>query len=145
MRNDFEASTSALIDGNPYCRSQRGNDTKNATVSAIDFSAGHKSSGADLRWHPKRDFNNLPNDQKDELVEWMKINDGKKVIKKSRDAFLSNKNRNHNGDYNKKSSTKSEGNWKKCFKKAIKTTKGLNKVMSVLAKEEKKIQLLFLP
>ena len=66
MRNDFEASTSALIDGNPYCRSQRGNDTKNATVSAIDFSAGRGSSGVDLQWHPKRDFKNLLKDQNDE-------------------------------------------------------------------------------
>ena len=133
MRNYFEAAASALIEVDPYRRSQCGNDTKTATVSAIDFSAGRGSSGVDLRWHPKQDFNNLSNDQKDELVEWMKINDGKKVINKSREAFLSNKKRNHNGDYNKKSSAKSEGNWKKRFKKAIRTTKSINKVMSVLA------------
>ena len=67
----------------------------------------------------------------------MKTNDGKKVIKKSRNAFLSNKKRKHNGDDNKKSSAKSEGNWKKCFKKAIRTTKGIKTVMSNIAKEEK--------
>ena len=54
----------------------------------------------------KIDLNNLPNDQKDKLVEWMKTNDGKKVIKKSHDAFLSYKKRKHNGDENKKSSSK---------------------------------------
>ena len=45
MRNDLEAAASTLIEVDPYRRSQRGNDTKTDTVSAIDFSAGCESSG----------------------------------------------------------------------------------------------------
>lgn len=138
MRNDFESAASALIEVDPYRRSQRSNNNnpKTANVSSIDFSAGRGTSGVDLRWHPRNEFQRLPSEQKDELLEWMKSNDGKKAMKKSRDAFI--KKRKASGDDKSKPAPKAnEGNWKKRFKKAIKTPKGLQQVMSVLAEEEK--------
>ena len=82
MPNDFESAASALIEVDPYRHYQRGNDTKTDTFSVIDFSAGRGSSGVYLRWHPRRYFKNILNDQKNELLEWMKTNDGKKIVKK---------------------------------------------------------------
>ena len=136
MRNDYESAASALIEVDPYRRSQRNPNPKTASVSAIDFSAGRGTSGVDLRWHPRNDFKSLPSDQKEELIEWMKSNDGKKAMRKSRDNFLKKRKAN-GGDDKSKSNSKPEGNWKKRFKKAIKTPKGLQQVMSVLAEEEK--------
>ena len=136
MRNDYESAASALIEVDPYRRSQRIPNPKTASVSAIDFSAGRGTTGVDLRWYPRNDFKALPHDQKEELIEWMKSNDGKKAMRKSRDAFTK-KRKGGGGDDKSKSNNKPEGNWKKRFKKAIKTPKGLQQVMSVLAEEEK--------
>ena len=55
MRNDFETAASSMIEVDPYRRSTR-NATRNANVSAIDFSAGRGSTGVDLRFHPKISF-----------------------------------------------------------------------------------------
>ena len=85
MRQDFEAATSALIEVDPYRRSQKNPTTnRQANVSAIDFSAGRGATGVDLRWLPHKYFKKLSDDQKDELTKWMKIQGGKKVIKASR-------------------------------------------------------------
>ena len=49
MRNDFEAAASALIEVDPYRRSNKtGGNPRTATVSAIDFSAGRGNTGVDL-------------------------------------------------------------------------------------------------
>ena len=48
MREDFEAAASSLIEVDPYCRTSRGTG-RNADVSSIDFKAGRRSSGVDLR------------------------------------------------------------------------------------------------
>ena len=138
MRNDFEAAASALIEVDPYRKSQR-NGTGNgrgAQISAIDFGAGRGSTGVDLRWHPKKEFRNLSDEQRDELTKWMRTSEGKKHVKKSKDR--SNKrNRERGGDGGgNQNSNKSDGNWKKKFKKAIKTPKGLAHIMSVMATEE---------
>ena len=68
MRQDFEAAASALIEIDPYRRSQK-NPTGNrqANVSAIDFGAGRGTTGVDLRWHPRKDSKKLSEEQKDEL------------------------------------------------------------------------------
>ena len=134
MRENFETAASAIIEVDPYRRSQRGGAVpRNATVSAIDFAAGRGSTGVDLRWHPKKEFNDLSQDQKDELTAWQRSDEGRKVLKASRESAL--KKRKTDTDSNK--STKGNGTWKKKFKKALKTPNGLKTVMSLLAEEEK--------
>ena len=55
MRNDFGGAANILIEIDPYCRSTSTN-TRDANVSAIDFSAGREDTGVDLRFHPKHKF-----------------------------------------------------------------------------------------
>ena len=139
MRNDFEAAASALIEVDPYRRSQRTptNTGRTATISAIDFSAGRGNSGVDLRWHPKKEFKTLSDDQKEELLTWMKSNEGKKVMKDSRKAFSKKRKAEQGGD--KQNNSPSNGtNWKKKMKKALKSSNGIATVMAVLAEEERK-------
>ena len=83
MRTDFEVASSALIEVDPYRRSQKnpqGQQRGGDNISAIDFNAGRGSSGVDLRWHHPKEFKALPNDQKDELVTWQKSQEGKKIL-----------------------------------------------------------------
>ena len=138
MRNNFEAAATAMIEVDPYRRSQRGTSTKGgATVSAIDFSAGRGSTGVDLRWHHKKEFMSLPAEQRDELSTWIKTNEGRKVIEQSRRATQkTNKRKGGKGDPIGGKNNK-DGNWKKRFKKALKSDTGLKSVMSLLAEEEK--------
>jgi len=134
MRENFETAASAIIEVDPYRRSQRGGPTpRNATVSAIDFAAGRGSTGVDLRWHPRKEFYDLSQDQKEELTAWQRSDEGRKVLKASRESAL--KKRKPDSDSNK--SNKGNGTWKKKFKKALKTPNGLKTVMSLLAEEEK--------
>ena len=88
----------------------------------------------DLRWHPRKDFKKLSEDQRDELTKWMKTNDGKKAIKESRKEAKRKREEVPTPD---KGDNKNNGNWKKKFKNAIKTHNGLKTVMAVLAEEEK--------
>ena len=55
MRNYFEGAANILIEIDPYRRSTRTN-TRDANVSAIDFIAGRRNTGVDLRFHPKHNF-----------------------------------------------------------------------------------------
>ena len=66
-RNDFEGEANILIEIDPYRRLTRTN-TRDANVSAIDFSAGRENTGVDLRFHPKHKFLELPQEQKNELT-----------------------------------------------------------------------------
>ena len=93
MRNDFEGAANILVEIDPYCRSTRTN-TRDVNVSAIDFSAGRGNTGVDLRFHTKHKFLELPQDQKDELTNWLSTNDGKKAKK----AFFSSKKKKTNSD-----------------------------------------------
>ena len=52
MREDVETAASSLIEVDPYRRASGGTG-RNFEVSPIDFKAGRRSSGVDLRWHPK--------------------------------------------------------------------------------------------
>ena len=73
MREDFELYSSALIEVDPYRRSQRPNQGKpGASISSIDFSDGRGKSGVDLRWYHPKEFKALPSDHKYELVTWQK-------------------------------------------------------------------------
>ena len=137
IRNDFEGAASALIEVDPYHKGQGGGQGKGrgAQISSIDFKAGRGNTGVDLRWHPKKEFRSLSDEQHEELTTWMKTSEGKKFMKKSRDTNAKRKqDGNGNGNGNDKSS--SGGNWKKKFKRAIKTPKALAHVMAVMAEEE---------
>jgi hypothetical protein len=136
MRQDFEAAATALIEVDPYRRSQRSHGTPStANVSSIDFSAGRGSTGVDLRWHPKKDFKALPDDQRDELTDWMRTNEGRKALKASKNA--AGKKRKSMQANKENNGRASNGNWKKKFKRALKTPSGLKAVMSALAEEER--------
>ena len=136
MRQDFELAATSMIEVDPYKRSQNNGGTRQANVSAIDFSAGRGNSGVDLRWHHAKEFRQLSSEEKDELTAWMKTQDGKKAMRKSRNAH--DKTKKRKADTGNQGKDKgNNGNWKKKFKKAIKTADGLKTVMSVLADEEK--------
>ena len=81
MRESFEGAATSLIKVDHYKRSSRASDissNRKATVSAMDYLAGRDELGVDLRWrHPKK-FAKLTNDQKDELMNWLRSDYGKK-------------------------------------------------------------------
>ena len=130
MRSDFESASSSLIEVDPYRRSSR-NSTRQANISSIDFSAGRGSSGVDLRWHTRKEFLKLSKAQKDELSDWLKTDEGKKHKQERLKANGAKKD-----EPNKRKNEEKAGNWKKKFKKAIKTDKGLKSIMSIMATEE---------
>ena len=137
MRSDFEAAASSLIEVDPYHRSSRNNPNtgRTANVSAIDFSGGRGNTGVDLRWHPTSEFKALPEDQKDELMEWLNnTNEGKKERADQRKAFKKRKHTDEKYKHKKSSDNKS---WKKKLKSKMKTPNGLATVMSLIADEEK--------
>ena len=129
MRSDFELAASTLIEVDPYRKAMKNASGRNANISAIDFSAGRGSTGVDLRWHPKSEFMKLNKDQKDELSKWLKTDEGQKHKK----ASLAKSN---DSGKRKQDGNATGGNWKKKFKKALKSDKGLKTIMSMMAKEE---------
>jgi hypothetical protein len=140
MRENFEAAANALIEVDPFRRSQRP-PGKPATVSAIDFSSGRGDSGVDLRWHTPSEFQSLTQDQKTELVCWQKSAEGKSSLKKSKEAHLNSKRKgekpskgdNTSQEESNATVNKKRKQWLKSF---VKKPTGLKHVMSVLAKEE---------
>ena len=130
MRNEFETAASSLIEVDPYRRPIR-NPTRSADVSAL---AGRGSTGVDLRFHPKDKFLSLPHDQQQELREWLRTKDGQKSKK---EFFMKSSNDKNEESKKRNADTKQGGNWKKKFKKALKSDKGLKTVMSILSSEEK--------
>ena len=136
MRNNFEGSANIIIEIDPYRRSTRTN-TRDANVYAIDFISGRGNTGVDLRFHPKHKLLELPQEQKDELTNWLSTNDGKKAKK----AFFSSKKKTNSGTAGDgKSKRKLDGNagsdWKKKMKNALKSDKVLKPVMEILAETE---------
>jgi len=130
MRNEFETAASSLIEVDPYRRPIR-NPTRSADVSAL---AGRGSTGVDLRFHPKDKFLSLPHDQQQELREWLRTKDGQKSKK---EFFMKSSNDKNEESKKRNADNKQGGNWKKKFKKALKSDKGLKTVMSILSSEEK--------
>ena len=84
----------------------------------------------DLRWHSRKQFMALSQDQKDELTEWLGTDAGKKNKKEYFDSHTKNGKRKGGEPNNAK--------WKKQFKKKLKTHKGVASVMAILGKEEEK-------
>ena len=125
MRNDFEGAANILIEIEPYRRLTRTNNL-DANVSAIAFSAGRGNTGVDIRFHSKHKFFELPEDQKDELTNWLSTNDWKKAKK----AFFSSKQKtNSDTTGGIKNKQKSDGNagssWKEMLRNFLKSDKGL--------------------
>ena len=138
MRHDFEAAANALIEVDPYKRGSR-NTNRGASISALDFSAGRGSTGVDLRFHPKKEYEALSGDKRAELIEWLGTADGKKH---KREYFRDLKKNKKSSSSNKQKSGDNGGNWKKKMRQALKTDKGLKSVMSIMAAEEKSNQAL---
>ena len=131
MRSDFEAASNHLIEVDPYKKLRSGSSKSNlANVSSVTF-AGRGKTGVDLRWHPRQEFRKLTDEQKDELREWQQTADGKKALAAGKKDNGSKRKRDggKGGDDN-------GGSWKKKFKKALKTPKGISHIMSVLKDEE---------
>ena len=129
LRSDFEAASSHLIEVDPYRRSSNTDQRRQpgAKVSAVTF-AGWGKTGVDLRWHTRSEFWNLTEEQRDKLTEWQGTDAGKTAVKKQR-AAQQKKRAAEEGDGSK-------GSWKKKFKKALSTKKGLSHVMSTLMEVE---------
>ena len=72
MREYFEASSSALIEVDPYRRSSR-STSRNDNVSIVYFKASRGSSRVELQWHLADDFHKLSKDQKYEIMDWMRM------------------------------------------------------------------------
>ena len=147
MRSDFDTTATSLIEVDPYRRGAK--HTPEANISAVDFSAGRGKTGVDLRWHPRKEFSNLTQPQKDELKIWFKTPEGKKTTKEQRKQNKRKSKEGHDTKYD----GKSNGNWKKKkMKHAIKTKNGLKTVIAALEEEEKTnqellplLQLILLP
>lgn len=138
MRNDFEAAANSLIEVDPYKRGSK-NTNRTAAISALDFSAGRGSTGVDLRFHSKKEYELLSEDKQNELIAWLSTADGKKH---KREYFRDLKKNTKSSSSNKQKSGNGGGNWKKQMKRALKTDKGLKFVMSIMAEEEKSNQAL---
>ena len=133
MRNDFEKAASSLIEVDPYKRANKGGgNPRQGNISALDFKAGRGTTGVDLRWHTVQEYKNLGDDQRVELQSFMRSEEGKKLMKKSRAAAA--KKRNTDSSDKGKAGT---GNWKKKMKKALKSPHGIKTVMAILGEEEK--------
>jgi hypothetical protein len=136
MREDFESAANALIEVDPYRRSQRQPQKPAGQVSAIDFSSGRGDSGVDLRWHTPTEFRALTQEQKDELTSWQKSPDGKEVLQKSKTEYQ-NKRKGDRGGKNKgRDNAMTNKKRKQWLKGYVKKPEGLKHVMSVLAREE---------
>lgn len=135
MRSRFEAAAAHMLEVDPYKRAARfGSKGSNAQISAARFTAGRGETGVDLRWHPRKKFNELTDAQKDELTTWQKTAEGKRVMKEQKEEAGPG-----NSSGSKRSSPdskKKQASWKKKFKKALKTPSGMAHVMSVMADED---------
>jgi hypothetical protein len=139
MRADFELAANALIEVDPYRRTQRQQPKPTAQVAAIDFGSGRGDSGVDLRWHTPTEFRALTQEQRSELVSWQRTPDGKSQLKKSRDDYMkSNKRKSDNKGDNKTGKDNEAVNKKRkqWLKSYVKKPSGLKHVMGVLAREE---------
>ena len=143
MRNDFEVSSSYMIEVDSYKRGQKPTPSQQrggANIYAIDFSAVCGSSGVDLRGNHPKEIKALPAEQKDELVSCQKSQDGKTALEKSKAAADKTRKfkggKQGGGGKGKSDNPKGEGNWKKKLKQAVKTQNSFKTIMSVLDVEE---------
>ena len=95
--------------------------------SAVIFS-GRGKTGVDLWLHTRQEFRDIFSKQKDELTSRKGSNEGKASIKKQR-TINSKKRKSDLENVDK-------GNWRKKFKKSIKTQSELSHVLSITIEEE---------
>lgn len=134
MRSDFEAASNHLIEVDPYKRIRHSSHKSNiANISSVSF-AGRGKTGVDLRWHSRHEFRALTDEQKKELREWQSTGDGRKAVAAAKKQDSASSTKRKARDDNSGSTT--GGNWKKKFKKALKTPQGISHIMSVLKDEE---------
>ena len=95
MRQYFEPASCTLIELDTYNRDHisPSGPVRQASISGVDFSGGRGSSGVDLLWNHPQEFMELSKYQKDELVDWIHSNTGKKLIKSSGKAAQTNKSK----------------------------------------------------
>ena len=79
------------------------------------------------------DIINYPQEQKDELKDWLDTNEGKKAKKY---LFSSKKSNYDDKDNKRKADGSAGGNWSKKTRKALNTKKGLKSVIAILAEGE---------
>ena len=142
LRNDFEGAANALIEVDPFKKSQSAaaKAQREAQISAIDYGAGRGATGVDLRWHPKSEFCKLTKEQQKELNTWMKTLDGKQKMSESRQKHDNNKRKTTESGSKGGNSPKQQASWKTKIKKALKTPTGLKAVYSLLAENESTLQ-----
>ena len=107
-QDDFEAVSSSLIEFYPYLRSSS-STVRNANVFPIDFKAGRGSSGVNLRWNPDDDFRKFSKEQKDELINWLRTDEG---MKQKRIKFKPDENKKRRSQKLKANVKSSSENWK---------------------------------
>ena len=145
MRDDFESAANALIEVDPYTRARRVKPNSTAQVSSVDFNSGRGDTGVDLRWHTPKEFKDLTQEQKDELVQWQRTDDGKAVLAKSRETAKNKRKRGDDsgrgkGGTGKGGKDSAQGNHKKWLKKYVKKPDGMKHVMSLMSTVEKQNQ-----
>ena len=93
--------------------------------------------GVYLLWHNPKCFNKISKDQKDELVDLINSNDGKKLLKSLRKANQTNKTKRSGSGREGDKKPEGGGNWRNKFKQSTKTLNSLKNVMLVLSEKEK--------
>ena len=89
MRDDFEAAVAHILPVCPYSKHRSSNRQNERVANISDATLAGKSSsktGVDLRWHTKKEYAKLNQDQKRELYEWQQTKDGKAMIEKQKAA-----------------------------------------------------------
>lgn len=112
MRQDFESAAATLIPVDPFVQNKANKKSTPFDISSMSTKSGRGSkTGVDLRWHAKHEFQALSSEQKDELIEWQKTKDGKKIISDSKSSYFNNKKKRKAGDSSSNGkSSKKRGN-----------------------------------
>ena len=112
MRQDFESAAATLIPVDPFVQNKANKKSTPFDISSMSTKSGRGSkTGVDLRWHAKHEFQALSSEQKDELIEWQKTKDGKKIISDSKSSYFNNKKKRKAGDSSSNGkSSKKKGN-----------------------------------
>ena len=142
-RNDFELAVSYVLPKDPVAKkrevsNERGMSSMSdatAEISAFGDKPGIGNTGVHLRWHSKKEFKQLNQDQKDELMKWRehKMNSDPSYDPKGDKGPKKGNKNDRTGD--KKRRTKSE---KKAFAAAVekKATAKLEEKIKEAAEEE---------
>ena len=94
MRSDFEGAVAHLLPVCPYTKHQneKGGTKPKAQISDVTLKGAHDSrTGVDLRWYKHSEYKKLSKEQKDELSEWQRSNEGRASIKAQRDKAKNGK------------------------------------------------------